>query len=54
MFNEDVKRIKACLYYKDYYSALQYAIIIKEKYKKEEKNFFEQIISAIKNGSFPL
>lgn len=51
MFKEDVKRIKACIYYEDYYAALQYAIIRKERYKDEQKGFFEEIIREIKNGN---
>jgi len=52
MFDEDIKRIKACIYYEDYYAALQYAITRKERYKDEQREFLEEIIRVIKNGNY--
>lgn len=52
MFEKDVKRIKACIEYKDYYTALEYAILIKENYKSQEKEYFENIIKHIKLGDY--
>ena len=52
MFNEDIKRIKACIKYKDYYSALEYTILIKENYINIEKQYFEKIIKNIKQGNY--
>lgn len=51
MFKEDVRRIKACIEYKDYYSALQYGILIKDNYKDKERIYFEDIIKNIKTGN---
>lgn len=52
MFEKDVKRIKACIDYKDYYSALEYAILVKDRYVDREKNYFEEIIKRIKIGNY--
>lgn len=51
MFREDVKRIKICIeQYSDYYSALEYATLVKGQYKGEEKVYLETIIKSIKKG----
>ena len=50
MFETDIKRINACLAYRDYYSALQYAILVKDRYVQREKEFFDKIIKSVKNG----
>ena len=52
MFEEDVKRINACIEYKDYYTAMEYAILVKEKYKSVKRDYFEDIIRYIKNGDY--
>ena len=52
MFENDVNRIKACLEYNDYYSALEYAVLIKDKYIGEERNYFDRIIKNIKTGNY--
>ena len=50
MFEDDVKKINACIEYKDYYSAMEYAMLVKEKYKDEKNDYFEDIIRYVKNG----
>jgi hypothetical protein len=52
MFEEDVKKINACIERKDYYSAMEYAILVKEKYKDEKRKYFEDIIRYVKNGDY--
>lgn len=52
MFEIDKKRIESCIEHKDYYSALEYAIFVKDNYVKEEKNFFEHTIRNIKSGTY--
>ena len=52
MFKKDVFRIISCIEYEDYSSAMQYAILIKDYYENEEKDFFEQIIKYVKSGSY--
>lgn len=52
MFKEDVKRIKACIEYKDYYVALEYAIIVKDKYVDNEKDYFEKVIRNVKSADY--
>ena len=52
MFEEDVKKINACIEHKDYYSAMEYAIFVKEKYKSEKRKYFEDIIRYVKNGNY--
>ncbi len=51
MFEEDLKKIKACIEYEDYYSALEYAILIKDNYKNKEREYFENMIRNIKTGN---
>lgn len=50
MFEIDIRRIRACIDHKDYYSALQYAILVKDNYVSSEKKYFEMIIKNIKTG----
>ena len=52
MFEEDMKRINACIEHKDYYTAMEYAILVKEKYKSVKRDYFEDIIRYIKNGDY--
>lgn len=53
MFEIDLKRIKACIYYEDYYSALIYINLILENYTIEEhKQYFYVIIKMIKTGNY--
>ncbi len=52
MFREDIKRIKVCIQYQDYYSALQYAILVKKNYKDKERIDLEHIITCIKKGEY--
>ncbi len=52
MFVEEIKRIKACIEYQDYYSAMEYAILVKDNYKNKEKNCLDNIIKDIKEGNY--
>ncbi len=52
MFQIDRNRIKVCMDYDDYFSALEYAILVKELYKDREKSYFEEIIKEIKSGAY--
>lgn len=52
MFEEDVRRINACIEHKDYYSAMEYAMLVKEKYKNVKRDYFEDIIRYIKKGDY--
>lgn len=52
MFEEDMKKINACIEHKDYYSAMEYAMLVKEKYKSVKRDYFEDIIRYIKNGDY--
>lgn len=52
MFKEDMKMIKACIEHNDYYSAMEYAMLIKSNYKNNEKTYIENIIKMIKSGEF--
>ena len=50
MFETDIERIKACILYEDYYSAMEYAILVKDKYENKEKEYFENVIKLVKQG----
>lgn len=50
MFKTDIKRIKVCIKYNDYYSAMEYATIVKDKYEDNEKDYFQNVIKNVKNG----
>lgn len=52
MFNEDVNRIKVCLEHNDYYSAMEYAMLVKDNYKNEERKYFEKVIKYVKVGDY--
>lgn len=52
MFNTDIRRIKACIDYKDYFSALEYALLVKDNYTDKNKHYFEDIIKYVKEGSY--
>lgn len=52
MFNADKKRVKACIEYDDYYSALIYINLIIERYNNNEKIYFELIRKNIKSGKY--
>lgn len=52
MFKIDLKRIKACIDHDDYFSALEYAILVKNNYTDKEKSFFEDIIKNLKLGKY--
>ena len=54
MFEDDVRRINACIEHKDQYSAMEYAILVKEKYKDEKKDYIEDIIKYVKNGDYEI
>lgn len=54
MFEIDKRRIEACIEYKDYYSALEYSILVKDKYMCKEKSFFEKIIRHVKRGEYKI
>lgn len=49
---EDLKRIKACLTYEDYYSILEYITLIISKYTGIEKEFLLKIVKNIKSGNY--
>lgn len=42
MFEIDKKRIKACIEHDDYFSALEYAILVKDNYGKREKSVLKE------------
>ena len=48
----DIKLLKACLEYEDYYSILEYITIIIEKYTENEKKFLNKITKNIKIGNY--
>ncbi len=52
MFEIDVKRIEACISHKDYYSAAEYSMMVKEKYTEEKRLFFETIIKEVQSGEY--
>ncbi len=52
MFDEDVNRIKVCLEHNDYYSAMEYAMLVKDNYKNEERKYFEKVIKYVKAGDY--
>ena len=52
MFEEDIKRITACIKYEDYYSALEYAILKKGNYRNKEREYLEKIVKFIKDGTY--
>lgn len=49
---EDLKRIRACLVYEDYYSILEYITLIIKKYTGTEKEFLLGIVKNIKNSNY--
>lgn len=49
---EDIKRIKACLVYEDYYSMLIYITIVVDKYTGTNKEFLLKIMNNIKKGNY--
>lgn len=52
MFEIDVRRIQACIDYKDYFGALEYAFLVKDNYTEKNKHYFEEIIKYVKDGSY--
>lgn len=52
MFRTDVKRVSVCIKYKDYYSAMRYSMIVKDKYTFERKEYFEKVIKYVKNADY--
>lgn len=52
MFKIDLKRIKACIEYEDYYSALLYINLIIENYNNEQRLYFEIIRNNIKSSKY--
>ncbi len=52
MFKIDEKRIQSCIEHRDYCSAIEYAILVREKYKDKERDYFEKIISCFKSGKY--
>lgn len=49
---EDIKRMKACLVYKDYYSILIYITIVIEKYTGKDKEFLLDIMHNVKKANY--
>ena len=49
---EDLKRIKACLEFEDYYSILEYITIVIEKYTGKDKEFLLEIVKNIKCSNY--
>lgn len=52
MFKIDLKRIKVCIEYEDYYSALLYINLIIENYNNEQRLYFEIIRNNIKSAKY--
>lgn len=52
MFEIDKKRIKVCIEHDDYFSALEYAILVKNNYTNKERGFFEDIIKNVRLGKY--
>lgn len=52
MFEKDLKRIRACVEYEDYYAAMKYASLVKDNYESREKSYLEDIIKYIKLGDY--
>ena len=52
MFEIDKNRIKVCIEHDDYFSALEYAMLVKDNYKSKEKGYFGNIIKNIKLGKY--
>ena len=48
----DIKKLKACLEYDDYYAMLLYITMIIEKYTGENKEFLLQLQDNIKCGNY--
>lgn len=50
---EDIKRIKSCLPFEDYYSMLMYIVTIAiDKYTGKDKEFLLNIAKNIKKGNY--
>lgn len=50
MFEIDKKRVNACIEFDDYYSAMEYSLLVVDNYEKGEREFFENIIKLVKLG----
>ena len=48
MFGKDVKRIIACIEHEDFYSAMEYAQLVKDNYTNKQKKYYEDIIKTVK------
>ena len=48
----DIRRLQACLEYEDYSAIVEYIELIKEKYNKEEREVFSNIVSLVKTGNY--
>lgn len=48
----DVRRLQSCLEYEDYSAIVEYIELIKEKYNKEEREVFSNIVSLVKTGNY--
>lgn len=52
MLSKDKERIKICIKYKDYYSLLEYAQLIKKNYDKSEQEIFNNLIQCVKTANY--
>lgn len=52
IMEKDVKKLKACLNYKDYYSMLLYCNLIINNYYGSNKEILLHLISNIKKGNY--
>lgn len=49
---EDFKKIRACAYFKDYFSVAEYIELVINKYTGEEKNLFLEIRKNVRCGDY--
>ena len=49
---KDIKRLKACMDYNDYYSMLIYITIIIDKCTGQNKEFLLNLVANIKKGNY--
>lgn len=49
---DDIRRLQACLEYKDYYAMSLYITIIIRKYTGENKEFLLQLQKDVKRGDY--
>ena len=47
-----MEKIKACIEHEDYYTAMEFSILIKDYYEDEKKECLEKLINNVKSGSY--